>query len=98
MPESRRPRSFLIYRHQRLRRLRYLLAQALWLQHLGVGTPLQHPPAHFAGFTHLNCENKTAVGEVVDLLRGVPAGLSDILAHGWAKADTHALRGIADKD
>src|SRR5207244_2501277 len=54
--------------------------------------------AHFAGLTHLYCENKTAVGEVVDLLRGVPAGLGDVLAHGWAKANAHTLGGIADKD
>src|SRR5262245_21590059 len=28
----------------------------------------------------------------------MPAGLGDVVAHGWAKADTHALGGIADKD
>ena len=71
IPETRHLGTLLppfIYRHQRPRRLRYLLAQALRLQYLGVGAPLQHPPAHFAGLTDLNCENKTAVGKVVDLL------------------------------
>src|SRR5215471_21288963 len=87
-----------IYRYQRPRRLGHLLAQALWLQHLGVGTPLQHPPAYFAGLTDLNCKDKTAVGEIVDLLRGMPARLCNVLTHSLAKADAHALGGIADKD
>ena len=38
------------------------------------------------------------VGQVFDLLRGMPAGLGDVLAHCWAKADAHTLGGIADKD
>ena len=59
---------------------------------------MQHPPAYFAGLTDLNCENKAAVREVVDLLRGVPVGLGDILAHCWTKANPHALGGITDKD
>src|SRR4029453_3114457 len=60
--------------------------------------PLQCPPAHFAGLTDLNCENKAAVGEVVDLLRDVPAGLGDVQAHHRAKANAHVLGGSADKD
>src|SRR5262245_41892591 len=80
-----------IYSPSRPRCLGQFLPQALWLQHLGVSTPLQHPPAHFAGLTDLNCKEKTAVGEVVDLLRGMPAALGDVLAHRWAKANTHAL-------
>jgi hypothetical protein len=60
--------------------------------------PLQRPPAHFAGLTDLDLEQKMAVGQVFDLLRGVPAGLRNVLAHRRVESDAHALELLADED